>query len=234
MKHGTLCEPQGTLTACTIGDETAFTEIVRVYSPRLIIIAASITRNRLTAEDIVQEAFLRLWQKRSVIIPDNLGGWLYRVVTNLSYKHQSDKLKQLHAIHSISKTKEGSCKNVEEYLISKENDRIFRNIVNRLPEKQRKVYHLSRINGLSRNEIAYHLNLSPNTVKVHLSRALQFVKEYVVSLSLFCLFFLVNNIFFQRSNTMPSPKDLYETKQAVQKKTPDKELTCYNQVDKKL
>src|ERR1700748_2525317 len=70
-----------------LGNETTFTDIVHTYSPRLFAMAFRITGSRQEAEDIVQEAFLRLWQKRAEIIPDNLGGWLHKVVTNLAYKH---------------------------------------------------------------------------------------------------------------------------------------------------
>ncbi len=46
-----------------------------------------LTRNKQTAEDIVQETFLRLWEKRMAMKNDNIGGWLYRVALNQAYKH---------------------------------------------------------------------------------------------------------------------------------------------------
>lgn len=199
--------------------EDIFTALVHDHSSRLTCIAYGITKNWLVSEDIVQEAFLKLWQKRAEIIPDNLGGWLYKVVANLAYKHQKRESRQQQIVSSLSATKKGFCTDVEEQLMNKENDQLFHHILNLLPEKQRQVYRLSREEGLGRNEIALQLNVSPNTVKEHLSRALRFVKEHVVSLSLFILFFIFNNIFFKKSSTVPAPGDLYKVKQVIEKKS---------------
>lgn len=227
MDHLLQYDPESASATIFLKSEAVFTEVVHAYSSKLIAIAFSITKNRVAAEDIVQEAFLKLWQKRNEIVFYNLGGWLYRVVANLSYQHHQRESMQLRVINSLSKTKEKFCTGVEEQLMIKENDRIVHSIINRLPEKQREVYHLSRVNGLGRNEIAHHLNVSPNTVKVHLSRAQQFVKEHMVSLALFSLFFIFNNIFFKQSNTNPAPNYLYNVKQVVQQRSPGKEIACY-------
>jgi len=192
--------------------ESTFTGIVHTYSSRLFPIAFRITGNRQEAEDIVQEAFLKLWQRRAEIIPDNLGGWLHKVVTNLAYKHLKRESRKFQLFRSLQADRLGSYGDAEEHLIKKESADLLNKVLTRLPARQRMVYQLSRENGLRRNEIAHHLNLSPNTVKVHLLRALQFMKEHFVSACIFIAFFVLNNLFFQKSNTITRPGDLYKVR----------------------
>lgn len=205
-------------------NETAFSEVVQAHSAALLLVAMKITRNRPAAEDIVQEAFLRLWQKREEVVPQNLGGWLYKVVSHLAYKHLKKESRQLEAAHSLVRVKAGYSEGVDELLISKENDEMLHDIFSRLPAQQRAVYRLSREKGMRRGEIADHLNLSPNTVKVHLSRALHFIREHFVGLSAFCLLFVLHNFIFRNGNTTASQKDLYNIKQVMSRDFPEKKV----------
>ncbi len=183
-----------------------FTAVVHSHSSELFVVAYRITQDRQVAEDIVQEAFLRLWQHRVKIFHGNPGGWLYKVVNHLGYKYlrRSDKYRQV--IKELKVTTSEYSTNAEEYVIGKENDQLIRQLVYRLPSQQKLVYHMSREEGLRRHEIASQLNLSPNTVKVHLNRAIQFMKEHMACAILLILFFIVNTFIFIGSNTKTNPK----------------------------
>jgi RNA polymerase sigma-19 factor, ECF subfamily len=193
-------------------NKTAFPEIVEMYSSRLILVVFNITKSRQAAEDIVQETFVILWQKQTEIISGNLGGWLYKVASHLAYKHLRKESRRRYVSHSLWKDKTGHYYDVEERLINKESFAHLDKVIDHLPEKQKVVYRLSREKGLKRDEIACHLNISPNTVKVHLLRALQFIREHVAVICLFLGFFIFNNLFFKGGNTMKVPVDLYKVK----------------------
>jgi RNA polymerase sigma-70 factor (family 1) len=210
--------------SCLLHQDRQFTGIVHAHSTRLFYLAYQITKNRQVAEDIVQEAFLKLWQHRTKIIPGNHGGWLRKVVSNLGYKHIRRASVQFKIFNSLQSENKNYYSDVEERLIKKENDELFNNIFNRLPRKQQIVYHLSREKGLRRNEIASQLNLSPNTVKVHLSRALQFMKEHITFIIIFLLFFVFNNLIFCDSNTSSGSRDLYKIKYRIDKDLLDKTI----------
>jgi ABC-2 type transport system ATP-binding protein len=79
----------------------------------------------------------------------------------------------------------------------------------RLPERQQTVYRLSREQGLSRDEIACQLSISPNTVKNHLLKAVQFMKDHIQTCGLLIVFFVLNNFFFIFHSTKPKLRDLY-------------------------
>jgi RNA polymerase sigma factor (sigma-70 family) len=178
-----------------------FTKIVANWTAHLQYNSWQITKNKQVAEDIVQEAFLALWQQRVKIIPENPVGWLIKVVANLSVRYIRDKNVQIRIHSDLSKVKNASCSDVEEYLIGKEQFTLLKHAFNQLPAQQKLVFHLSKEKGLKRAEIASCLQLSPNTVRMHLHRAVQYMKDNLVCISIFILFFTCNNIFFRESST---------------------------------
>jgi RNA polymerase sigma-70 factor (family 1) len=194
----------------TSGNNVLFTEIVNTYSSKLFSIAFYITKSKPVSEDIVQEAFLKLWQKKADIITGNIGGWLYRVVSNCAYKHLKRTSREMQMIRLMQADKQEIYTEVEERLMNKEAATFFDNACRKLPARQQEVYHLSQQKGLSRDEIAAHLNISPNTVKVHLLRAFQFIREHIASVCLMLIFFVINTFFLKTGNTNSRSKDLYK------------------------
>ena len=67
---------------------------------------------------------------------------------------------------------------VEELLLAKENRELLTAVISQLPPQQQLVFRLCKQEGLSREEVADKLNISPNTVKNHLSAAIAFIREY--------------------------------------------------------
>lgn len=192
-----------------------FTQIVENWSAHLQHTAFQITKNKQVTEDIVQEAFLELWKHRNKIIPENPVGWLSKAVTNLALKHVRKTTVQLRVFKALSHGKRSCYSNVEEHLIGKESELLLNSAISRLPSQQQIVLHLSKEIGLKRQEIADHLQISPNTVKVHLLRAMQFVKENICFIFLFSIFCACNNLFFKSSNTDERFTDLYKAEQVI-------------------
>ena len=189
--------------------ESRFTRIVDTWTPHLQYTAWQITRNKQVAEDIVQEAFLALWEQRAKIIPGNPVGWLIRVVTNLSARHLRNKNVKLRIYKALSEETNISSSEVEEYITGKEKHIQLKNVFNQLPGQQKLVLLLSKEKGWRRAEIAACLQLSPNTVRMHLHRAMQYMKENLACIALFTLFFICNIIFFRKSSTNEPFRELF-------------------------
>lgn len=190
-----------------------FNSIMRSHSPVLFATVIQLTRDKQTTEDIVQETFLRLWEKRMTLKNDNIGGWLYRVALHLAYKHlKKESCKnRIHA--SLQAGIQPVTNEVEDQFLQKENKKVLEGIYKRLPEQQQAVYLLSNMEGLSRNEIAAQLNLSPNTVRNHLTRAVRFIRDHVKYACIFLLFSGLNYIFFNATGTKPAPIDLFKVQE---------------------
>lgn len=163
----------------TFGDEAAFREIVYRYSPRLISFLIKITKTRYSAEEILQEVFLKLWENRTTLKVDNLGGWLHRVASNLAYNYLKRKALEDRLLSSLKNKSYNHLNEVEQRMDSKEHQRLIYKAVEQLPNQQRKVYQLSLQEGMSRKEIADSMSISPNTVKNHQVKALKFIRNFL-------------------------------------------------------
>ena len=203
-----------------------YTKLVKDWTAHLQYISWQITGNKQAAEDIVQEAFLELWLQHVKILPGNPVGWLLTVVTNLSRKHIRYTSAQTRIHNRVSNINNSFHTDVEDQIIRKEKETFIRKAFSKLPTQQQLVLHLSKEQGLRRNEIADRLQLSPNTVKVHLLRAMQFMKEHIGCILLFSVFFACNNYFFRNGNTKTIQLELYNTNRIIKEKTVERIINC--------
>jgi len=160
------------------GDEQAFRRLFDAWRHRIYSFALHLTENRTSADEIVQEVFLRVWLHRQKL-PDVIyfQAWLYSIA-----RHQVfDALKAQAKERSMMTSMAGSsyCNSVEEHMTSKEYTHLLLEAVNRLPERQQQIYHLSRDNGIRHEEIAGRLQISRHTVKTHLVLALRSIRKYL-------------------------------------------------------
>lgn len=172
----TIYNERELLSRLVVGDEEAFTYIVHRYYPRLLSFAKQITKTKQTAEEIVQEVFLRLWEKRAhmgEIV--QLNAWLFRVAANLAFswlKREALGGKILQQIQTRT-----SDNPVEEYLDFRESQERLQAAIELLSEQQQKIFKLRKEQGFSNQEIAEIMGISVNTVKNHLVRALKSLRE---------------------------------------------------------
>jgi len=154
------------------GDEQAFRKIFDHYSDRLYNYAFRITDKEELAEEIVMDAFLKIWINRFDLAAINrFDSYLYTVVRNQAFNaikrmaHEAVIMKEL----GLSNTEYHDC--TEETVIYNDYQQLLYQAVNQLPPQQKLVYILSRDEGLKYDEIALQLKLSKNTVKAHLKKA---------------------------------------------------------------
>lgn len=160
------------------GDEEALHSLFVIYFPRLNDFAARIISDSETSQDITQDVFVKVWEKRDQIEAQNIESFLYKLIRNSCIDH----IKQLKVIDN-KKNEWGEQVKFEELyhidfirdepfiLIQEElKDEIERTIKN-LPDKCREVFILSRIEGLKNREIAEKLDINIKNVERHLSRA---------------------------------------------------------------
>lgn len=134
------------------------------------------------AEEILQELFIKVWQKREHILTNtSFKSFLYRVGQNLVYdffrKLQSDQ-KLYHNFKAVA-TQHYS--HIEEALYLKQSEQALDLALSKLSPQQRRVYKLCKIEGHTYKEAAEILNISSHTVKEYLVKANHFVKEYLLN-----------------------------------------------------
>jgi RNA polymerase sigma-70 factor (ECF subfamily) len=161
------------------GDEIAFRQVFDLCKKPFHAVAFKITRSADAAEDVVQNVFINLWNNRvQVGAAKNPSGYLLTILHNSIYSYFRQlalETRVRQQFHEAQDDEEQSP--VEALLLAKENRHLLEALLNRLPPQQQLVYRLSKQEGLSREEIAAKLQISPNTVKNHLAAAINFIRE---------------------------------------------------------
>lgn len=156
------------------GDEQAFRLIFDYYKEIFYSVAFKMTRSQNISEEIIQEVFVTLWEKRKLIAGANRpDSYVFTILHNSIYAHFRKLAHERQFKLKLELQIENSENSIETRLDEKENRIILENIINQLPLQQKLVYKLAKQEKLSRHEIARQLNISPNTVRNHLSSAIE-------------------------------------------------------------
>lgn len=165
-------------------DQQALGKLFTIYFSRLNDFARKVVDVEAISQDIVQEVFLKIWEKRADIEVINIEAFLFRLVRNrcIDYvKHVKVENNRMEKIHFKSKFEElyriDFIGNEPYMLIEKELQLRIEKTIQSLPERCREVFIHSRIHGLKNREVAEKLNISIKNVERHLSRALQSFRE---------------------------------------------------------
>lgn len=156
------------------GEEGAFTEIYNRYWKKLIALAYSHTRDKFLAEEIVQEVFLSLWNRKETINIQSISPYLGTAVKFSIFKYIYTRNRRESIIKSFISN--SSADLPDELVQAKFMQEYINGIVEQLPEKCRMVYRNSREKGLSMKEIAREMSISEKTVEAHLSKALKVIR----------------------------------------------------------
>jgi len=168
------------------GDQQAFAEIVALYQDKLYIMAFRMLGNRQEAEDVTQEAFLRVYRNLDRYDEGlKFSTWIYRIATNLCI----DRLRKRKATYSLdaeSVDHEGldgyavipsDDRTPESEMLLTETQRIVREAIETLPAKYKSVMVLRYLHDLSLQEIGEVLDMPVTTVKTRVHRGREFLRK---------------------------------------------------------
>ncbi|NLU92018.1 RNA polymerase sigma-70 factor [Chitinophaga sp. Ak27] len=162
------------MTSLGKGDRHAFTEIYQRYWKKLLAIAYIHNKNKAAAEEIVQEVFISLWNRRHELYADHLNAYLATAVRLSVFKCY---LRQKRRTEIIAQTAGPATSTWdEEKIYTRFLQQHINGIVEVLPEKCRLVFKLSRIDGLTIPEVARRMGIAEKTAESHLTKALKVLK----------------------------------------------------------
>lgn len=142
--------------------------------PRLIVYSINFVNDKVIAEEIVGDCFVKLWERRKELGHiGNIKSYLYTMVKNASFDHLERSKKMI----SFELEDYDAGVKIEQDLIEDEVHAILYEALGKLPEKCRKVFELSCLMGLKYKDIAYDLDISVNTVKSQRARAILLLQE---------------------------------------------------------
>lgn len=156
--------------------DEAFRYLYNKYTATLRYFAAKYIDDDATIEDVIQDAFLNLWEKRHEFKNENaIKAYLYKLVRSFSI----DIIRRKNAAHKYAERviqEEEEHEFFLENIIESEVFQLLQTVFNELSPACREVYQLS-LNGKSHEEIAQLLNISINTVKKHKNNANHYMRE---------------------------------------------------------
>lgn len=162
------------------GNENAFQQLFDSYADRIYGVAYTYTKSAHLSEEIVQDVFIKIWLKRAALpTVKSIADYVFIIARNRILNElrrlrlEKDYLRQL-----LSEETDGLQSPESEYVL-KESRGLIINAINNLPPQQKVIYQLNQLQGIKLGEVALQLGLSRNTVRNHLSRATQSIREYL-------------------------------------------------------
>lgn len=161
------------------GDQKSFEFLFKSYYSSLCKYARNIVHNETTAEDLVMDIFVRIWElPEKLVIVTSVSGYLYQAVHNHCINYLTRKRKQFSELNAetinqlnLLIPQDSSTDPLMGINVAELSLRIEQSIEH-LPAECRKIFILSRTEELSHKEIAIKLGISENTVKVQIYRAM--------------------------------------------------------------
>lgn len=162
------------------GDAQAFTKLYHLYSGQLYANLLKMVKDETLAEEIVQEIFTRIWQKRQILqVNQNFPAYVYRMGQNALHdfyrKIQRDRrfYQQFKAMATKHYT------HIEEALYHRESEQLLHQALNALSPQQKRVYQLCKLEGCSYKQTAEQLGISPLTVKEYMVKANMTIRDFL-------------------------------------------------------
>lgn len=153
-------------------------DLFKAYYDDLTRYAFTIVKQQDEAEDVVQQLFIKLWEKRNDLeIWKDVKSYLFRATYNASINQWKRKQK-MQNVQELSQVENHVAAHLNsDSVLSKELEARIEEAIQQLPEKCQEVFRLSRFSELSYKEIADKLGISTKTVENHMGKALRIMRK---------------------------------------------------------
>lgn len=176
------------------GNDGAFTELYNRYWKKLLAVAKFKLESETEAEEVIQEVFLQIWNRRKTItIRNSFNTYITSCVKYEIFAIYAQRQKETQQLTKMEEENFVGDHNTADNWIDYEIIRArIEQTVQNLPEKCQLVFRLSRNEGLSYKDIADELNITTKGVEAHITKALKIIR---VSVGSFVLYFIISQLF---------------------------------------
>lgn len=180
MVCNTLKREKEILYKISKGDQIAFTLLFDWLYQDLANYIYRITESNDETEEIIQEVFIKVWEKREMLQSVNsIKSYVFILSKHRTFNYLRDKAKKRVNELKWSRQNFENSYELDQHSLQDEYNLIIHKVVLDLPPQQQRVYQLSRYENLKYDEIASQMGLSKETVKKHMQHALTFLKRNV-------------------------------------------------------
>ena len=171
-------EQAGILRLVAAGDERAFARLLRLYGDTVFSQALAFVKSVPHAEELTQDIFMRVWRSREKLLEiESFENWLFIIARNLifdSFKARVNTPLPYAATSLVADL-------ITPDLQTEQRDtyQLLLRGIDQLPEKRRQVFRMSRLEGMSHEQIAQALGIHKVTVAQYIVKSLSFLKSYL-------------------------------------------------------
>jgi RNA polymerase sigma-70 factor (ECF subfamily) len=180
-------DEQALIQSACLGDLSAFNRLVLHYQGMAYNLAYRILGNADSAEDAVQDAFIKAYRNLGQYRGGSFKAWLLRIVTNVCYdqlrhlqRRPTSSMEDLAVDQEYARRLVDETERPTEYALRQELASIIQEAIDQLPTEQRIVMVLADVEGLSYQEISQVMDTSLGTVKSRLSRARAKLRDHLL------------------------------------------------------
>ncbi|MBB6498382.1 RNA polymerase sigma factor [Pedobacter cryoconitis] len=161
------------------GNEKSFRKLYDSYFHQVTAYVFKISKSDEVTVEIVQDVFLKLWQNREALTyVENIKGYIYSISRNRSIDYLRKLAKEVDLIKVLAAHHQQYDNNVDQKINANDLQLIIEQALYFLSDPKKKIFQMSKIDGMSHDEIAELMHLSKSTVKNHLSETLKYLRQY--------------------------------------------------------
>ncbi len=162
------------------GNHDAFAQLYDMYAERLYYFALRFMISNEDAENVTQEVFVKLWETRERIdVNLSFSSYLFTIAKNTIFNIHRKRVNELAYLNHLGTFLESNQVKLENEIIYRDIYDQVEKLITELPPQRRKVFEMSRKQGLSHKEISAKLNISEKTIETHIRLALKTLREGV-------------------------------------------------------
>ncbi|MBN2165817.1 MAG: RNA polymerase sigma-70 factor [Marinilabiliaceae bacterium] len=160
------------------GDVVAYKQLFDRYYRHLVILGMRYVGDQDLAENIVQEVFVNLWEKKDVLEIQSVQAYLVVSVRNRCRNEiKRQKVIRTYQSNFFQDAFQPEADFPDDFVMKK-----IMSVIDSMPEKRRKIFKLNRIEGMKYKEIALVMHISPKTVEIQIGKALKYLRENLAGL----------------------------------------------------
>jgi len=177
MQKERLYDDASVLRLLAEDSEYAFGILFERYRAKVYCLALKFLKSPALAEEVVQEVFLRIWQKRAELDDvQSLDSYIFIAARNATFDAFRKLSNKAAAEAAYAAARDLVDEGVDYAMLEEQYSDMVKKTVALLPAQQAKVFHMAKIEGLSHEAIADEMNISRLTVKKHMATALHFIR----------------------------------------------------------
>jgi len=182
------------LKGLTRGDHECFKKLYEKYSNPLYRFSLNYLKSEEIAEDVVQEVFIKIWDRRKDINTEkSFQSYLFTIALNVIRKYFNKQAESNQYKHDILASFSGDVEKMDARDNYQEMLDTLERLISQMPSRRADIFRKKKLEGLSQKEIAEAFNITTKTVEYHITESMKFLKKEFDKLKIggmifFCLF----------------------------------------------